>query len=206
MPPQPLPPAGRARLLQIAVGTGVVFEVLAQVAGPSIAEHLQGTPVTFEGWIVAGWIVGGPAYLVAMLLWIDGGRLSLRRRRQVVIVVGVGIGLGMFILPAAVPGPGSAFGTGGIVGGPLTQGWLWGVATTLVMALYGSAVMVVLGRAPSSATTPRHRELTARYIEVAWVVVLSLTLVAALSGATSGVLREYLNSAPAASVEIPVAV
>ena len=191
MPPQPLPPADRARLLQVAIGSGFAFAILERYAGVQIAELLQRSPFTFAGWVVVGWLVGGPTYLLSALLWNGGGRLSQSRRLRSSILLGLAVGLGMFLLPVALPG--SPIGTSDVVGRPLAQGWLWGATATLAMTVYGTAVVRVLGRSAPGGGTAAQRAMTARYLEISWVVVLIVTLAAALSGETGGLLTDFLS-------------
>lgn len=202
----PLPRADRARLIRVAVGAGVVLAGLSHWAGPQIARDLQNTPVTFTGWVLAGWLVGGPVALATTAFWVGGGAAQQLHRRRLTVVLGVAIGLSMFLFPAALPGPLASFGTGAIVGEPVVQGWLWGVAATLLMATYAAVVMRILERATGGATTARQRAETARFIEVAWVVVLIATLTAALSGTTGGLLREHLSATAKKNVEVLFAV
>jgi len=78
------------------------------------------------------------------------------------------------------------FGTAALVGDPLSAGWLWGTLGNVVALLFTIAVVVVLRTSVHGRPTPRQRELTARFLERAWLALLVVSLFFALYAPNSG--------------------
>lgn len=164
------------------VGFAFFFLVLGRIAGEHIALELQKTPTTVEGWLFLGWLIGGPPYLVAAIFWNEHRRLTPEQVRLRSVLIGAWLGLTMLIAPARVVGIDLQFGTGALVGNPLTAGWVWGMAANLGMALFGGAVLLILNKSTPEGPTAEQRRMTARFLETAWLVALVVTCGLSLYG------------------------
>ncbi|MCZ4498813.1 MAG: hypothetical protein JWQ74_1366 [Marmoricola sp.] len=167
------------------VVSATLFLVLGLVDGEGVALRLQETPTTTDGWLFIGWLIGGPPYALAVLVWLERRRLSTRARQVWTIGLSLWIGLSLFILPARIVGVTEQYGTGALVGNPLSAGWVWGIfATGVVAFLAGIALFVVSLTAKDAAaararvTSPRTRML----LERAWLLALLVSLGLALYG------------------------
>lgn len=179
--------AERRRFVVAVVGCCVLFGALGRVYGEDIAMQLQKTPTTTEGWHFIGWLIAGPPYLIAILAWHERARLRRSTRRNLVYVLSVWIGLSMLILPARIDGVDEQFGTGALVGDPLSIGWAWGALANLVGFVFAGLVLFVLHRSVPGRPTRSQRDLTARFLERAWMVLLIVALGFALYGRDSGI-------------------
>lgn len=160
------------------------FLLLGLIDGESVALTLQSTPTTTTGWLFVGWLVGGPPYALAVLIWLERDRLSHSSRVFWSIFLAAWIGLSMFVLPARIIGADQQFGTGALVGIPLSFGWLWSMFANGVMAFVAGIAVLVLSL---SVDPKRARELIARratrtILERLWLVLLVVALGIALYG------------------------
>src|SRR5690242_14485035 len=171
-------PSGRALFAISVLGSAFLFLVLGRIAGEHIALELQKTPTTTDGWLFIGWLIGGPPYLVAVIFWNEHGRSRPGEVRLATVLIGVWIGMTMLIAPARVLGVDTQFGTGAIVGNPLSAGWVWGEVANLGMLAFSTIVLLVMrsATAPRGGPTTQQRRMTARFIEIAWMVTLVVTL------------------------------
>lgn len=176
------PLSDRARFAWFIAGFALFFLVLGRVAGEEIALQLQKTPTTVDGWLFVGWLIGGPPYLVTAIFWNERHRLSSTQIRNRSILLGAWIGLTMLIVPARVLGVHTQFGTGALVGNPLSAGWVWGMAANVGMAIFGGLVLLVLHKSTPKGPTKEQRRMTARFLESAWLVALVVTLGLSLYG------------------------
>jgi len=167
-----------------ALGSGLFFLILGRVAGESIAVELQKTPFTTQGWLFVGWLIGGPPLLVAGIFWNEHARFRPTELRVRTVLLGVWLGATMLIAPARVLGVDTQFGTGALVGNPLSAGWVWGEVANLGMLLFSTIVLLVMrsATAPRGGPTTQQRRMTARFIEIAWMVTLVVTLGLSLYG------------------------
>lgn len=164
---------------------GAVFLALALLAGEQIGNQLQATPTTTEGWLFIGWLVGGPPYALAVLVWLERRRLSRTTRATWTAVLSVWIGLTLFILPARIVGVSHQFGTAALVGNPLSAGWVWGIFATGVVASVAGIALFVVSMTAKDAAAARER-VTSRgtriLLERTWLLALLITLGFALYG------------------------
>lgn len=175
------------RLFVLAtVGFAVLFTALGRILGEDIALELQKTPTTTLGWHFIGWLVAAPPAVLTMATWHERRRLRPKQRRNRGLVLAVWIGLSMFILPARTTSIDSQFGTGALVGDPLSAGWAWGALAAIVGLLFSGLVLLVLRRTVAEPT-PEQRDLTMRFIERAWLLLLVVSLGFALYGDGTGV-------------------
>jgi len=178
----------RAELKRFGVAVGVlaaVFLALALVAGEQIGLQLQATPTTTDGWLFIGWLIGGPPYALAVLVWLERRRLSRRTRATWIAVLSVWIALSLFILPARIVGVTHQFGTAALVGNPLSAGWVWGIFATGVVASLAGIALFVLSLTAKDAAAARTRvasRTTRIALERAWLLALLITLGLALYG------------------------
>jgi hypothetical protein len=176
----------RRRFVLAVVGFAVLFTAIGRVFGEDIALELQKTPTTTLGWRFIGWLVAGPPLVLAMITWHERRRLRPKQRRDRGLVLAAWIGLSMFILPARTTSIDSQFGTGALVGDPLSSGWAWGALAAIVGLAFTGVVLLVLYRTVARPTQEQ-RDLTVRFLERAWLVLLVVSLGFALYGARTGV-------------------
>ena len=171
---------------RFAIATAVaaaVFLVVGLVWGDQIAIKLQETPTTTNGWLFIGWLIGGPPFPIAVLLWFERSRMKHSNVIAWTYAMAVVCGASLFILPARVFGVPWQFGTGGIlVGNPLTAGWVWGVLANVVGGVFTGLVLLILNKSTADGPTKAQRAMTARFLERAWLVGLVVTLGFALYG------------------------
>jgi hypothetical protein len=170
------------RFALAVIGSGLFFLILGRTAGEPIARLLQETPTTLKGWLVVGWLVGGPPYLLTGIYFRERGRMGELRRKVQGSALGVVVGASMFIFPARLFGVDTQYGTGAIVGNPLTAGWVWGVTANVVIGVFAILVFWVLRSTVKGDPSPAQVRATARFLEVAGIVALIVTLGLALYG------------------------
>lgn len=180
--------AERRRFLLAVVGFGLFFTALGRVFGEDIALELQKTPTTELGWRFIGWLVSAPPALVTVITWHERRRLRPKQRRDRSRLLAAWIGLSMFILPARTTSIDSQFGTGALVGDPLSAGWAWGAVAAVAATVFTALVLLVLRRSVD-VPTPRQRDLTVRFVERAWLVLLVVSLGFALYGGRAGMVH-----------------
>jgi hypothetical protein len=179
--------ASERRLFILAVvGFAVLFTAIGRIYGEGIALQLQKTPTTTLGWRLIGWLVSAPPLVLTMITWHERHRLREEQRRSRGLVLAGWIGLSMFVLPARTAGVDSQFGTGALVGDPLSSGWAWGALAALIGLAFTGLVLLVLHRSVD-VPTREQRDLTVRFLERAWLVLLVVSLGFALYGARTGV-------------------
>jgi hypothetical protein len=173
----------RRRFANATAVAAVVFLVVGLVWGDQIALKLQDTPTTTNGWLFIGWLIGGPPFPIAVLLWFERSRMTHSNAVAWTYAMAVICGANLFILPARLFSVPWQFGTAGIlVGNPLTAGWVWGVLANVVGAAFTGLVLLILNKSIPSGPTPAQRAMTARFLERAWLVGLIVTLGFALYG------------------------
>lgn len=173
----------RTRFGILITGFSTVFLLVGLLYGEQAALQLQKTHTTPDGWIFFGWLAGGPPYMLAALFWSEHRRLTHDQFRNRSLVLAAAIGLTFFILPARIIGVPAQFGTGSIVGFPLSAGLVWGLCATLAVAVFGGLVLLVLHRSTRpQGPTPSQRLMTTRFLESACIVALIVTLGLALYG------------------------
>jgi MFS family permease len=176
----------RRRFVLAAVGFAVLFTAVGRMLGEDIALELQKTPTTALGWRFIGWLVAAPPAVLTMITWHERRRLRPKQRRDRGLVLAVWIGLSMFILPARTTSVDSQFGTGALVGDPLSAGWAWGAMAAILGLAFTGLVLLVLHRSVDEPTAAQ-RDLTVRFLERAWLVLLVVSLGFALYGGRTGV-------------------
>jgi hypothetical protein len=176
---------GRRFALSV-VGFCVLFLAAGRFIGEDVALQLQKTPTTRDGYLFFGWLVGGPPFLLAILLWNARERLAPAVLRNRTFAVSAWIGLGMFILPAKLDSVDKQFGTGALVGDPLSGGWAWAMLANLVAFGFAGVVLLVLHRSAPQGPNQAQQELTVTFLERAWLVVLVAGLGFALYGGATG--------------------
>jgi hypothetical protein len=174
------------RFLLAVVGFGVLFTAIGRIFGEDIAMQLQNTPTTTLGWRFIGWMVAAPPAVLTMITWHERRRLRPKQRRDRSLLLACWLGLSMFILPARTASVDSQFGTGALVGDPLSEGWAWGGLAAVAGLVFTALVLVVLFRTVD-APTRAQRDLTVRFLERAWLVLLVVSLGFALYGARTDV-------------------
>lgn len=185
-------PDGRAdaedrRLFVLAtLGFAVLFLVVGLRFGETVALQLQKTPTTTLGWRLVGWLVAAPPYVFTLVVWHERRRPSRDRLRQRLVLLAAWIGLTLFVLPSRLTSVEDYFGTGALVGEPLSTGWAWGALAAVLGLAFTGLVLLVLHRTVDEPTT-QQRDLTARFLEVAWLVLLVVSLGFALYGGRTGV-------------------
>jgi hypothetical protein len=162
----------------------VAWLVAGLVYGEDIAVKLQDTPTTTNGWLFIGWLVGGPPYVLSVLFWLERRRLGRQGRMVWSIVFPFWIGMSLFVLPARILGADEQFGTGALVGIPLSFGWLWAIfATGLMAALCGVGVLVLsLTTDARKARELLRARVTRTVLERVWLLLLVVALGIALYG------------------------
>ncbi len=159
------------------------FLLLGLLLGEDIAVQLQKTPTTPDGWIFVGWLIGGPSYVLAALFWSGHRRLTHDQFRNRSILHAATIGLTFLMLPARITGVPEQFGTGAIVGNPLSAGLVWGLCATVAVTIFGGLVLLVQRQATRpQGPTPAQRLMTARFLESACIIALVVTLGLGLYG------------------------
>jgi hypothetical protein len=176
----------RRRFVIAAVAFAVFFAAIGRVFGEDIALELQRTPTTALGWRFIGWLVAAPPVVLTMITWHERRRLRRKQRRDRGLLLAAWIGLSMFILPSRITSVDSQFGTGALVGDPLSAGWAWGALAAVIGLAFSGLVLVVLHRSVATPTREQ-RDLTVRFLERAWLVLLVVSLGFALYGGRSGV-------------------
>ncbi|RNM12761.1 hypothetical protein EFL26_19465 [Nocardioides pocheonensis] len=178
--------ADRRRFVVALVVSAVLFAVVGLRFGEDVAMQLLKTPTTELGWRLIGWMVAAPPWVLVMVSWHERGRLSADQRRRRGLLLGAWIGLSMFVLPSRFGGVEHEFGTGALVGEPLSVGWAWGGLAALIGLAFSGVVLLVLHRSVASPT-PTQRDMTVRFLERAWLVLLVVSLGFALYGGRTGV-------------------
>jgi hypothetical protein len=178
----------RRLFLLATLGFAVLFLVVGLRFGQDVALQLQKTPTTTLGWRLVGWLVAAPPYVVTMVVWHERGRVDRDRLRRRLVLLAGWIGLTMLVLPARLTSAEHQFGTGALVGDPLSTGWAWGALAALLGLAFSGLVLVVLHRTVEEPTA-RQRDLTARFLEGAWLVLLVVSLGFALYGGRTGVFQ-----------------
>ena len=176
----------RRQFILAVVGFAVVFTAIGRIFGEDIALELQKTPTTSLGWRFIGWLVAAPPVVLTMITWHERRRLRPKQRRDRGLALAFWIGLSMFILPARTTSIDSQFGTGALVGDPLSSGWAWGALATIIGLAFTGLVLLELHRTVDEPTREQ-RDLTVRFLERAWLVLLVVSLGFALYGARTGV-------------------
>jgi len=176
----------RRRFVLAVVAFAVLFTAIGRIYGEDIALQLQKTPTTTLGWRFIGWLVSAPPVVLAMITWHERRRLRAEQRRNRGLALAAWIGLSMFILPARTTSIDSQFGTGALVGDPLSSGWAWGALSTIIGLVFTGLVLLVLHRSVDDPTREQ-RDLTVRFLERAWLVLLVVSLGFALYGARTDV-------------------
>jgi hypothetical protein len=170
------------RFVLTAVASAVLFTAIGRLYGEDIAMKLLNTPTTELGWRFIGWMVSAPPAVLTMVVWHERRRLRPKQRRDRSLVLATWLGLSMFVLPARTAGVDSQFGTGALVGDPLSAGWAWGALASVIGLVFTGLVLLVLFRTVESPTREQ-RDLTVRFLERAWLVLLVVSLGFALYGA-----------------------
>jgi hypothetical protein len=176
----------RRRFLIAVAVFAVAFAVIGMLFGEDIALELQNTPTTELGWRFFGWLVSAPPLAVTLVTWHERRRLRQKQRRDRGLLLAAWIGLSMFILPSRTASVDSQFGTGALVGEPLSSGWAWGALAAIIGAAFTGLVLLVLRRTVDVPTKDQW-DLTARFLERAWLVLLVVSLGFALYGGRTGV-------------------
>jgi len=176
----------RRRFVLALVSFAVLFTAIGRLFGEDIALQLQKTPTTTLGWRFIGWLVAAPPVALTIISWQERRRLRPKQRRDRAYLLAGWLGLSMFILPARTTSIDSQFGTGALVGDPLSAGWAWGALAALLGLAFTGLVLLVLHRTVDEPTREQ-RELTVRFLERAWLVLLVVSLGFALYGARTDV-------------------
>ena len=180
--------AERRRFVVAVVVFVVAFTVVGRMYGEHIALQLQRTPTTASGWRLAGWLIAGPPWVVTLIVWHERSRLTPGQQRLRDLLVAAWIGLNMLVLPARFGGVEHQFGTAALVGDPLSAGWAWGAVAAVIGGVFGAVVLLVLRRTVERPTADQW-DLTVRFLECAWVVLLLVSLGLALYGGHTGVFQ-----------------
>lgn len=178
----------RRLFLLATLGFAVLFLVVGLRFGEDVALQLQRTPTTTLGWRLVGWLVAAPPYVVTMIVWHERRRVDRDRLRRRLVLLAGWIGLTMLVLPSRLTSAEDQFGTGALVGEPLSTGWAWGALAALLGLAFSGLVLLVLHRTVDEPTA-RQRDLTARFLEGAWLVLLVVSLGFALYGGRTGVFQ-----------------
>jgi hypothetical protein len=176
----------RRRFVLAVVAFAVLFTALGRLYGEDIALELQKTPTTALGWRLIGWLIAGPPLVFTMAVWHERRRSTPKQWRDRSLLLAAWIGSNMFVLPARTTSTDSQFGTGALVGDPLSTGWAWGAVAAIVGAVFSGLVLLVLRRSVEHPTVDQ-RDLTIRFLERAWVVLLLVSLGFALYGDRVGI-------------------
>jgi hypothetical protein len=174
------------RFVLAVVAFAVLFTALGRMYGEDIALELQKTPTTTLGWRLIGWLIAGPPLVFTMAVWHERPSLTAKQWRDRSLLLAAWIGSNMFVLPARTTSADRQFGTGALVGDPLTAGWTWGAVASIAGVVFAVLVLLVLRRSVEEPTADQ-RDLTIRFLERAWVVLLLVSLGFALYGDGVGV-------------------
>jgi MFS family permease len=174
------------RFVLAFVGFALLFTAVGRIYGEDIAMWLLDTPTTTLGWHFIGWLVSAPPAVLTMITWHERRRLRPEQRRDRSLLLAGWFGLSMFILPARTASVDSQFGTGALVGDPLSAGWAWGALAAVIGVVFTGLVLIVLFRTVEVPTRAQ-RDLTVRFLERAWLVLLVVSLGFALYGARTDV-------------------
>lgn len=172
----------RARFGLLVLGFSGAFLALGLALGEDVALQLQKTHTTPNGWIFFGWLVGGPPYMLTALFWAGHRRLTHDQFRNRSLLLAPALGLTFLILPARIIGVPEQFGTGGIVGYPLSAGLVWGLCATVTAGVFGGLVLLVLRSATPHGASAAQKQMTTRFLEVACIIALIVTLGLGLYG------------------------
>lgn len=175
------------RFLLVAAAFAILFGGIGRLWGEDIALELQKTPTTELGWLFIGWLVSGPPFIIAALVWHEGGRLKPSQRRERGLLLAAWIGLNMLVAPARLDSVDSQFGIGALVGDPLSLGWAWGMLANVIGLAFAALVLTVLHRTVPGKPTRAQTDLTYRLLERAWLVLLLVSLGFALYGNDAGI-------------------
>jgi hypothetical protein len=179
--------AGERRRFVLAVTAfAVLFTVIGRMYGEDIALELQKTPTTALGWRLLGWLIAGPPLVFTMAVWHECRRLTPKQWRERSLLLAAWIGSNMLVLPARTTGTADQFGTGALVGDPLSVGWTWGALAAIAGVVFTGIVLLVLHRSVGRPSADQ-LDLTIRFLERAWVVLLLVSLGFALYGDRAGV-------------------
>lgn len=169
----------------------LLFAALGRFFGEDLALQLQRTPTTSTGWLLLGWLVGGPPILVTALVWHERRHLRRNRRVRLSYLLAGWVALGAFLAPARVGWVGldHQFGTGALVGDPLSAGWAWGALANVVGIVFSAAVLWTLNSTVPGGPSDDQRDMTARFLERTWMVLLVVSLGFALYGSGAGLIQ-----------------
>lgn len=152
----------------LTVATLAVWQLL----GPTLAKAAQTTPTTTSGWLVIGWLMAGPAYLLAYLTWAEFEQLRPSRRRERLLIVAGWLIVSTWLLPARLVGVEPQFGSATDVGAPLLTGWSWAAGANLLGIGFAALLLSIRRRSRAEVTVGLER-VTTRFIEWGWVVALA---------------------------------
>lgn len=183
------PSLERYPFVATAIGSGVLLGLVGAFLSTSVAELLQKTPATTNGWLLLGWAVSGPPFVIAALTWAERAERAGRQRRDLRVVLGIWAGLSMFVAPGAIYGVSQWYGTAALIGDPLTAGWLWGIIGNAVAMSFAAVVLGVLFSSVPGGPSPTQRALTLRFLERSWLVILLISFGLALYGPSSDLFR-----------------
>jgi hypothetical protein len=169
------------------IGFSLLVLVIGLLFGESLAEQLQKTPTTRLGWLFIGWLIGGPPFAYAALVWNEHKGTTTGKFRSRSTLAAFWIGLSLFIVPARVTSVESQFGMGSIVGHPLAAGWTWGFVANLIAVAFAGAVLLVQRTSVPGGLNATQQRTTARFLEAVWLVLLVVSLGFALYGNGSGI-------------------
>jgi len=139
-------------MILIAGYFAVLFTAIGRLYGEDIALGLQKTPTTTLGWRFIGWLVSAPPFVLAIISWHERHRLRPEQRRDRTYLLAGWIGLSMFVLPARTTSIDSQFGTGALVGDPLSEGWAWGAVASVLAQTSQTTLRGHLPTLPAGAT------------------------------------------------------
>ncbi|MFL6160139.1 MAG: hypothetical protein ACJ72D_28965 [Marmoricola sp.] len=169
------------------VGFSILILVLGLLFGEGLAGELQKTPTTRLGWLFFGWLIGGPPFAFAIVVWNERDDGAKDRYRKRSTLAAFWIGLSMFVLPSRITSVESQFGEASIIGHPLAAGWTWGFVANLVALAFAGLVVLVQRSAVPDGLTRAQRRATARFLELVWLALLLVSLGFALYGNGSGI-------------------
>lgn len=173
------------RFLLFMAGAAIGAALVSREFGEDVTVWLDRVPATSSGWQCIGWVFAGPPLYLAALAWMDRADLAHNQRRLRAAVYGIWLGLGAFVVPGLADGSYDIFGPGIEVANPLAFGWICGTVGNLAAILFASALGVVRRTATPAGSDPPS-QLTDRFIEVAWTLLLGGSLLFAAYGAELG--------------------